>query len=443
MTLTKAGGTKEAPLVIEGNNALITGLDIVPPEKWTHVKGNIYSTDFWPMSNMLKRYKPIQHWIGRPQIWWIDGKAAKNCTSEEELLANVNGFYWNKPLKQLWVNLPEGKKPSDFKIEIPVHGTSICINTDWVVVQNLRSKYSWNDGFDTHGKGRNIVFKNCTGTDNCGQGFSVHDDTTALYENCHASRNASSGICNVTKCISMYRNCVLADNTFEAGVYSAETAEIILENCIIAGNQPFEQIWQRGKSKLFFINCVIAGTKDASGLVSAQEGTAFFSQCTFVDAGFICKVPATSRCNITIINSIIARCSSPFLEIPERAEGNTVLANNIYWDGKGNIYNEKKYDASNWDVYLKTGREKSSRWINPNLGGNLSSELPKDNVLTEAGIWVNPEVSEIIVPLIPEDSIIKVNKESNDKTCQIGARIPKKVWKAYFDLLKHDKEKQF
>lgn len=446
LTLQKAGGTKEAPLVIEGNNALITGLDVVPPEKWTLVKGNIYSTEFYPMSNMLKSYKPIQHWIGRPQIWWLDGKAAKNCTSEEELLANVNGFYWNKPLKQLWVNLPEGKKPSDVKIEIPVHGTSMCINTDWVVVQNLRSKYSWNDGFDTHGvklSGRNIVFKNCIGTDNCGQGFSVHDDTTAYYEDCHAARDASSGICNVNRCISMYRNCVLADNTFEAGVYTTETTEIILENCIIAGNKPFEQIWQRGKSKMFFINCVIVGTKDANALVSVHDGTVFFSQCTFVDADSILKVPANFKCDITIVNSIMARCSSSFLEIPERAEGKILLADNIYWDGKGNIINGKKYDTSNWDEYLKTGHEKSSRWLNPDLSGNLLTKLQKNNAFAKEGAWVNPELPEIIAPLIPEDSILKVNKNSVGKPCQIGAEIPEKVWKAYFDLLKYDKDKQF
>jgi hypothetical protein len=241
----------------------------------------------------------------------------------------------------------------------------------------------------------------------------------------------------------MYRNCVLADNTFEVGAGALEAAEIVFENCIIAGNKPFEQIWQWAQSKLFFINCVIAGANDTNGLIAAQKGTLFFSQCTFADAGFVCKIPANSKCDITIINSIIARCSAPFLEMPARAEGRTVLANNIYWDGKGNIYNGKKYDASNWDEYLKTGLEKYSRWTNPNLGGNLSTELPQDNTLTEAGTWFNPEVSAIIAPLIPEDSIIKDNKTPDGKACQIGARIPEKVWKAYFDLIKHDKDQQF
>jgi hypothetical protein len=168
----------------------------------------------------------------------------------------------------------------------------------------------------------------------------------------------------------------------------------------------------------------------------------FFNQCTFVDADFVCKIPATSKCNITIINSIMARCSS-FLDIPERTEGKIVLANNIYWDGKGNIFNGKKYDASNWNEYLKTGIEKSSRWLNPAFEGNLSAELPKSNIFDKTGAWANPELPEIIIPLIPEDSVLKVNKNADGKACQIGAKIPEKVWKAYFDLLKYDKEKQF
>lgn len=174
-----------------------------------------------------------------------------------------------------------------------------------------------------------------------------------------------------------------------------------------------------------------------------QNGSVFFSQCTFLDGNSVCRIPANSKGDITIVNSIMARCSSFFLEVQERKEGKVILGNNIYWDGKGNIFNGKNYNTSNWDEYIKTGLEKSSRWINPGLCGNLASELPKNSAFDKAGLWLNPEIPEIIFPLIPEDSIIKLNMNETGKNCRIGAELSKKLWKAYFNLLEHDNGKQF
>jgi len=379
--LGKAGGTSDKPLVINGNGALISGLDRIPGEKWIPVRNGIVATDFWPMSNFLKSYAPIQHWIGSPQIWWLDGKPAPNCTNEEELNRISGGFYWNKPARQLLVHLPEGKTLDDVIIQIPVHSTAICINTDCVTVKNLRSMFSWNDGFDTHGRGKNIVFQNCIATDNCGQGFSVHDTNTALYEDCLAERNASSGSCDVNECHSVYKRCVFVNNTFEAGVYANENSQHTFEDCLIMGNQPFEQVWQRHSSRMNFINCVISGSRgNQKGLVSLEHGALYFRECTFADAAFVCQLSGMELGSLSIVRSIMTRCSEPFLTIPVAMTNRVKLENNIYFAGAGVKFGDRIFGKSDWAEYQKlSGLDQDSTWEDPRLGGELRVNMQNDS----------------------------------------------------------------
>ena len=78
------GGTLEKPMVINGNGAVVTGLSVIPAEKWKK-EGDFYTLFFYPMSNQYKLNKKANYWLDRTRIWWVDGKAAPNCKSLEEL----------------------------------------------------------------------------------------------------------------------------------------------------------------------------------------------------------------------------------------------------------------------------------------------------------------------------------------------------------------------
>ncbi len=403
-TLVKAGGTATQPLVINGNGAVISGLGRVPKEKWSVVRQGIVATEFWPMSNLLKGYRPIQHWIGSPQIWWLDGRPAPNCTSEEELLRTEGGFYWNKPRRQVWVHLPAGKTLDDVEILIPVHGTCICINTDFVVVRDLRAIFSWNDGFDTHGTGKHIVFQRCIATDNCGQGFSVHDTNVALYEECLAERNASSGSCDVNECHSYYRRCVFVNNTFEAGVYGHDQSQHTYEDCLILGNTPFEQVWQRGFSRMNFINCVIRGNSERStGLISAAHGALHFRECTLADAAYVCRLTDAETASLSITHSILARCKEPFLTLPN-SKPRVILRDNIYHDGPGVQVGDRVFGPEAWEDYQKsTGLDTGSVWRDPGLGGVFALQLlPGSPVLALRGQRPPQRIGAVLPPSVWE-----------------------------------------
>ncbi len=337
-SLTKAGGTKELPLEIIGNGAVISGLGEVPSGKWEKLEGNEYATPFFPMTNMLKSYDKIACWIGRPQLWFLDGVPATNCKTRGELAATQGGFMWEKKEKRLVVRLPEGKSPSNVRIQFPVHNTSICVETDNVLVRDLRSVHSWNDGFDTHGSGKGIIFRNCVATDNCGQAFSVHDTTSALYENCVGIRNSSSGVCNNLESVCVFRNCVISDNTFESGVFAPDTCVMAFENCVISGNAPFEQIWQDGKSTLIFVNCVIRGADTSKGILRMSTGRVVFDGCAISNAAFLAQFIGAADGSLTIVNCLVSGVEGPLARLPAHARPNIRATGNLF---NGQPYIEK------------------------------------------------------------------------------------------------------
>jgi len=407
-SLSQAGGTAERPMVIDGHGAVISGLDIIPAKSWKKLQNNICETDFWPKSNYLRGYSGINHWIGSPQIWWLDGQPAFNCKSEEELKENPGGFFWNKKIKKLWIHLPVGKTIDKVEVKIPVHGTAININCNFVVVMNFRSIFSWNDGFDAHGSGKNIVFKNCIATDNCGQGFSCHDWSSVLYEDCLAERCASSGSCDVNQCAAIYRRCVLVNNTFEAGVYATEQTSHIYESCLIVGNQPFEQIWALHQAKMNFFNCVIIGNRDGKpGLMRLQNGTVYFEQCTMADAPFFCRIQDASFGLLSVRNCVLTRFSEPFVTLSEKARGRMQFENNVYFDTPGiqvgeTVYGERQGNESGPDLDF----DRESTWRDPQLAGRLKVEFSGDSFLHKAG-------------------------KRYGQPSRVGAILPSSVWELY------------
>lgn len=374
--VSTAGGTTERPMVIDGHGAVISGLGPVPADKWKKIRDNIYETDFWPMSNYLKGYRETNCWIGVPQIWWLNGKPGKNCVDEEGLLKTEGGFFWNKALKKLWFHAPRGVSIERLDVQIPVHGTAIDVTRDFVVVKNFRSMFSWNDGFDVHGSAKNVVFRNCIATDNCGQGFSCHGTSSALYEDCLAERCASSGSCDVNDCVSVYRRCVFVNNSFEAGVYAAERSQHIYESCLVAGNMPFEQIWQKGFSGMRFINCLIVGAPgNTNGACALGQGSLFFSRCTFANLPFVCRVG--SEGSFMAQNCVISDCREFIFSSPLSAfqSSRMLCEGNIYWRSPGMVLDNRLYGAEEFDEYRRAAKgDARSRWASPLLGGFLGAE---------------------------------------------------------------------
>ena len=308
------GGTREKPLVVEGNGATISGLAVVPREAWKQVpETRLFRLPFYPMSNRLKIDKTINHWQEVPRIWFVDGRAAPNCHDRESLLKTPGGFWWNKTEKQVCFHLPAGKQLAELRIELPAN-YGFYIHADHTIVRNFNCIFSVNDGFDADGSARNSDYINCLAYDNCGQGFSCHKTSSIRYAGCGAIRCASSNICNVNNSHAEYIDCVFLDNAFESNVslYNEATARFV--NCFFSGGSADEPIVQEHASQLAFLNCVIQGNRDLP-LLRGRGGSVIFHQCTLSQARYLADLSAgwnavcvsMKRCVVTGMKNGIAK----------------------------------------------------------------------------------------------------------------------------------------
>lgn len=401
----KTGGTLEKPLIINGNGAVLTGLSIIPAAKWLKNENNFYTLPFWPMSNMYKGYKAQNYWLEQPQIWWVDGKPAKNCKSAEELAENPGGFWWDKSNQEVIFNLPKHQKFEDLKIELPAN-SGFYIGADHVVIKNFYFIHSWNDGFDAAGKNQNGVFKNCVAIDNCGQGFSCHDTSNVYYEDCAAIRCASSGSCDVHWCSTRYHRCIFMNNAFEAGIYTLNESSHLYSDCLIVNNQPFEQIWQRGTSSQIYDNCVILGGAPDRNILTIQDGSVAFKNCTIANAAGICAMDASRRGSLSVDNCLLLNMKNYTFKFDGGAEKRVFLRGNLLGGSPGMIIDGKVYNAENWTDYLKANSsDQYSEWLSSDLG---------ENVL---------------------ETNIKL-KSRHKRPTNVGAKLPNEVWKRYEELKK-------
>lgn len=411
--LNRVGGTAEKPMVIEGNGAVISGLARVGPGKWQQVSGRIVKTPFWPMSNRLKGAADFPYWIGTPQIWWLDGAAAVNCRSEEELLATAGGFFWNKAEKAVWFHLPEGRQIEEVEVLLPVYGTGLNISgtADNVVVQNFKSVYSWNDGFSAHGEAKNLIFRNCIAVDNCGQGFSMHDGTRVLVEDSYAARNASSGACDVNRSQVTYRRSVLVNNAFEAGVYATEATHTYYEDCLIVGNAPFEQVWQFGRSRMVFVNSIIAGAVGSDKpLLLLRDGNLTFIQSTLVNGGSLVDLSRAGKGMLVLDHCVVAGISGAVF-------GGTGLPHQL------------TIVSSVFDSRLRLTRSAGQGQIGSELA-SVRTGIKQMKLVLEGELGVR----------LGAEPDLSAAGERYGRPAPIGARLPKRVWELYEAGKSHGQE---
>jgi hypothetical protein len=393
------GGTFEQPMIINGNGAVLTGLSVIPVDKWKEEAPGVYSLPFWPMSNMYKGYKQQNYWLPGTQVWWVDGQAAPNCKDREELDKTPGGFWWNKSAQSVLFKLPEGKKLDDLRVELPAN-YGFYITGDHTVVKDFYFIHSWNDGFDAAGNPRHSVYKNCVAIDNCGQGFSCHDTSDVYYEDCIAIRCASSGSCDVNWCATRYDRCIFVNNTFEAGIYTTDTTTHFYTNCLIAGNEPFEQLWQNNYSAQVYSNCVIVGTGPDKDILRLQNGMAAFKNCTIMNGRSVARLGSALSSTLTMENCLILNMKESVITINNVLPNRLFLTGNLYGNTPGLLIDKQLFGRDDWDAFRKDNPKDYSEWL---AGGVQADE---------------------------KGTSVKV-KNRYGRASQVGASLPDSVWTNY------------
>lgn len=350
-------GRAAAPLVIEGNGAAVTGLVTVPAARWTVLKDDVYwfenkTTDNPPKPGPM----PNSNWLGflrhqgwftepqAPEIFFLDGKTAPQV---RELAAIAPGGFFYDTLanpRRLYFRLPAGKALADCALDVPLN-TGVFVDDDYVVVRNLISRYSQDDGFAGFW-GIGVVFENCNGSYNCDQGISLHGTSVTIIDGGLFERNGGAGIVDVMTSTTIYRNAVVRDNMIAGALLQGLAHSLI--SCRFSGNQGTQVGADKGAA-LNLTNCLVVGTTvngKANG-VSMERGR--LDHCTIVE----CATGVAASKGGEVINCVLAKCTGSLVSVPAAALpafriGTTILAPGTL------VLGERKVTAETWAEFAKT-----------------------------------------------------------------------------------------
>ncbi len=192
--LLNFNGTPEKPIIIEGNGAIISGIQELPTDKWQQSPGGIW---FYPK----KRYGALCPYL------IIAGKRVPGMPLEK--LQPMTHF-WSK--KGVFFKPGHGKSVKDYKIFATVLTSGFMVNnSSYITCRNLTAEYFSNDGFNIHGNSQGLIFENITGRRNGDDGFSIHEDVGTTVRGGHFYEN-NYGIQDVNASRSEYYGVTVNDN---------------------------------------------------------------------------------------------------------------------------------------------------------------------------------------------------------------------------------------
>ncbi len=364
-------GRAAAPLVIDGHGATVTGLLPVTADRWKPLKDDVYFFDnqigqdpptygLMPNSNWMTASGG--GWFMEPQaplIFFLDGIAAPHVRTLATL--PQGGFFYDirsRP-RRICFRLPAGKTLADCRIELPLNQGVFVADDDYVVVRNLASKYSQDDGFAGFW-GIGVVFENCNGSYNCDQGISLHGTSVTVIDGGLYERNGGCGIADVMTSFTVYRNVTIRDNKINGALFQGIAHSLL--NCRVSGNES-PQVKVENDSALVMENCLLDGGNGGTG-IELERGK--LNHCTIVNCAKGIVVLKTAVIN----NSVIANCTEALVEIRPGALNATQLKQTLLWDG-ALVCGTERITFEGWEAFVKT-----AKWVDGALWANPQIEAP-------------------------------------------------------------------
>jgi len=400
-------GLADAPLIIDGHGAYVTGLVKLSPEQWVSFKGDVYyfpnkvgDADFKPRGWFERKIgaavygiMPNSNWLGfmkhqgwfaekeAPEIFLLDGKTGPNSLTLEGL--QPGGFFYDAQslvLKDLpgqrclFFRLPPGKTLKECSVELPLN-RGVYVSDDYVTICNLGSRYSQDDGFAGFW-GQGVVLRNIHACFNCDQGVSFHGNSTTLIDGALIERNGGCGIVDVMSCTTIYRNTTVRSN-YPLGVLFSGFAHAMY-NCRISGNCGV-QVQVEKEASASLVNCLIVGLGTAGKGAAVRMEQGRLDHCTIVSSPVGLSVQRAA----SVRSSIIASC--PTAVSMDKGAVDAVAIDKTVLDLGEVVVDTRKIALSDWAGFVAGHTRMAGAVIgSPALEGPFF-QLPKDSPFSKAG----------------------------------------------------------
>ena len=359
LTINNIHGDPNKPITIDGHGVTLSGAKIldtndctlVSPGLWKHIN-SISSTN----AGFISRY-----------FFIIDGKINRmgQCSKGpcepflkvEEL--KEGQWTYIKDDDAYYIKLHPSKLISCVQTPMFTNMVEFRGDSRYIVIKNLNTTHSWNDGFNFYDKIKNIRIENVSAVECGDDGFSTHDRAEVELDGFFATRNAT-GICNTGTGFSSSRHVLLYNNNgFEYSLFGPGK-HVIKDSLIYADAvQPFylhNNNDPNGQCHLDVQNIAVINTKAELKFVTLTDRTSM-TAVNMTLSGIGIK---HSGFDLTFSSSTIVGRPVPdiFIEISSVWKS----SNNFYSVGNIN-YNGKVYTTQTFADYQKAANDLTSRLV--------------------------------------------------------------------------------
>lgn len=216
-------GEPGKPITLDGHGAMLDGSDPLNPDDWQEVAPGLFKND-----NLLRLDDAvIQRWFflwdGKMNHMGRTSKGLRPDFKKPEDLQPGEWSFIKDPTRtapnnsaqifgSFYVKLPPSQKLADAHIAAPIRSAGVALSGDnnWVTIRNINATHVYNDGYNIHGKCRDVIFEKI-GAFECGDdGISAHDDCWYKVDGLVSIAN-STGIADTVDSITEYDHVYIAD----------------------------------------------------------------------------------------------------------------------------------------------------------------------------------------------------------------------------------------
>ena len=272
------GGTPSAPILVEGQGAVLSGLRQIGTDAWTDRGEGL----FFHANGLRAIQTAARPFLVRDGAM-VPRRAKPAEVGIEESCWDADGIYFR---------VAPGKPIGDYRLEGTMLMAGLVLTGgSYIEVRDLVCEHFANDGFNIHGSCQGLVFRNIVGRWNGDDGFSVHEDVGAVVLGGHFHHN-DYGIQDINISRSSFYG-VLAENNRQVGAdfvggYHALVDCVVRDNAVAQIRctadttrhmRPPTNSLARGL--LFARNTLAVGGR--TGL-HVRSGTADVANCSFAAA---------------------------------------------------------------------------------------------------------------------------------------------------------------
>ena len=197
-------GVRTKPFVIEGNGAILDGRQVVPPDGWEHVGGELF------------RFHPPRTSY---QLLFLDDKPAV----QRKLTAQANALPKLQPLetclfdRYIYFRTEPGKGPPDYELSYTALPVGITLyEVRHVIINDLVVQGFQLDGVNAHDSAFDVSLNGLTCRGNGRSGISIGGASRVTLEACLVGNNGAAQVRTEGQSHTRIVNCNLLDNTAPA-----------------------------------------------------------------------------------------------------------------------------------------------------------------------------------------------------------------------------------